>query len=72
MLQLHTEGADLLRRLDEGAPDIVVTNDAVFEGDAALLRIAERRRRTAIRHRHDDVGIDGRFLREVHEPGTRE
>jgi hypothetical protein len=30
MLQLYAEGADLLRRLDEGTADIMVADDTVF------------------------------------------
>ena len=48
MLQPHAELADLLGRLDEGAPDIMVANDAEIERDAGFLRIAERRRNAGI------------------------
>ena len=46
------------RRLDEGAADIVVADDAEFEGNAGLLGKADRRRHAGIGHRHDDVGLD--------------
>jgi hypothetical protein len=38
----RTPSADLLGRLDEGAADIVVADDAELEGDAGGLREAER------------------------------
>src|SRR3546814_18794633 len=45
-----------LSRLDEGAPDVVVADDAELEGNAGLLGIADCRRDAGIRHRDDDVG----------------
>src|SRR6516162_1134134 len=36
VLQLHPEMADMVARLDEGAADIVVADDAELEGDASL------------------------------------
>ena len=53
--------ADRIAGLDEGAADIVVADDAELEGDAGLLREADRRRRAGIGHRHDDVGLDRAF-----------
>jgi hypothetical protein len=34
VLELDAQGADLLGRLDEGAADIVVADDAELEGNA--------------------------------------
>ena len=42
-------------------PDIVVADDAEFEGDAGRLRIAERRRHAAVGDGHHDIGF-GRAL----------
>ena len=56
VLQLHAEMADLVGRLDEGAADIVVADDAELEGEAGFLRVADRRRHAAVGHRHHDVG----------------
>ena len=57
VLQLHAHVADRVGRLDEGAADIVVADDAEFEGKPGLLRVADRRRDAGIGHRHDDVGV---------------
>ena len=61
VLEPHAKGADVLRRLDEGAADIVVADDAELVRDARRLRVADRRRHAGIGHRHDDVGV-GRGL----------
>ena len=42
MLQLDAELADALLRLDEGAPDVVIADDAELEGNVALLAEADR------------------------------
>ena len=60
----HAEFADGLGRLNEGAPDIVVADDAEFERQAALSRVADRRRNPQIGHRHDDVGVGRRLARQ--------
>ncbi len=65
MLQLDAEMADLVGGLDEGAADIVVADDAQLEGDARLLRIADRRRHAGVGHRDDDVGGDVALAREL-------
>ena len=44
-----------LGRLDEGAADIVVADDAELERHAGMLAVAERGRHAGIRHRHHDV-----------------
>ena len=41
VLQLHAEMADVVGRLDEGAADIVVADDAELEGDAGACGIAD-------------------------------
>ena len=65
MLEPDAEGADVLGRLDEGAAHIMVADDAVFERNAAALRIAERGGRATIGHRHHDVGLDRGFVGKV-------
>src|SRR6185503_10228980 len=57
--------ADVVGRLDEGAADIVVADDAQFERQARPLGIADRRRDAGIGHRHDHVGGHGAFLGEL-------
>src|SRR3546814_1805933 len=42
VLQLDAEMADLVGRLDEGAADIMVADDAELEGNATLGGIADR------------------------------
>src|SRR3546814_6766537 len=61
VLQLDAEMADLLRRLDEGAADVVIAGDADLEGNAGLGGVADGRRYAGIGHRHDDVGFDRRL-----------
>ena len=41
VLEADAELADLLGRLDEGAADIVIADDAELVGDAGLLRVAD-------------------------------
>ena len=48
--------ADVVGRLDEGAADIVVADDAELEAQAGLLGVADRGRHAAVGHRHDEVG----------------
>ena len=66
MLELDAEVADLVGRLNEGAADIVVAYDAELERDAARHRVAHRRGHARIRHRHDHVGLDRAFPRQLH------
>ena len=61
VLQLDRIGAVLLCRLDEGAADIMIADDAKIEGDRRRLGIAERRRHAGIGHRNDQIGVDVRF-----------
>ena len=65
VLEPHAKLTDVLGRLDEGAPDIVVADDAELEGNADCLRIADRGWDAGIGHRHDDVGIGRRFAGEL-------
>ncbi len=65
MLELDAELPDALLGLDEGAADIVIADDAVFEGQSGFLRVADRRRHAGIGNRHDDVGIGRRFARQL-------
>ena len=57
--------ADLVGRLDEGAPDIVVADDAELERQPGFGGIADARRHPRIGHRHDDIGIDRGFARQL-------
>ena len=61
----HAELADRLGRLDEGAADIVVADDAELEGNAGGLGVAERRRHAAVGHRHHHVGVGRRLAGEL-------
>ena len=65
VLQAHAQMADLLGRLDKGAPDIMVADDAELERQPRLLRVAECRRHARIGNRHDDVGVDMAFSGEL-------
>ena len=42
--QLDAEMPDRLLRLDKGTANVMVPNQAKFEGDAGLFRITDRRR----------------------------
>ena len=66
---LHAEFADRLGRLDEGAADIVVADDAELERHAGMLGIADRGGHAGIRHRHDDVDVDMALARELRAEG---
>src|SRR6202011_6324724 len=65
MLHAHAEFAHALRRLNEGAADIVVSDNAEFEWHAGMLAVADRGRHAGIRHRHHDVDLDMAFAREL-------
>ena len=65
VLEAHAELADRLRRLDEGAADVMVADDAELERHAAGGGVAERRGHAGIGHRHDDVGVGRRFPRQL-------
>src|SRR6267142_5078929 len=69
MLHAHAEFAHALRRLDEGAADIVVTDDAEFERHAGMLAVTERGGHAGIRHRHHDVDLDMAFAGELRAEG---
>src|SRR5262245_36345700 len=48
VLEAHTELPDVVARLDEGTPHIVVADDAELVGDARLLGVTDRRRNAGI------------------------
>jgi len=61
MFELDAEMADLVRRLDKGAADIMVTDDAEIEGNAGLLCIADGGGGAAVGHGDDQVRRDRVF-----------
>ena len=65
MLELDAEVADLVGRLDEGAADIVVTDDPEFEWDAAGLGVTHGGGHAAIGNGDDDIGGNAAFDREL-------
>src|SRR5216684_9353577 len=65
MLHAHAEFAHALRRLNEGAADVMVSDDAEFERYAGMLAVADRGGDAGIRHRHHDVDLDMAFAREL-------
>src|ERR1700676_1343047 len=69
MLHAHAEFARALGRLDEGAADIMVADDAEFERHAGMLAIADRGGHAGIRHRHHDVDLDMALARELRAAG---
>src|SRR6202023_2383338 len=64
-LHAHAELTIRLGRLDEGAPHIVVADDAELVGDAGGLEKADRRRHARVGHGHHHVGGGGRFGGEL-------
>src|SRR5712671_102545 len=69
MLHAHAEFAHALRRLNEGAADVMVPDDAEFERHAGMLAVADRGGHAGIRHRHHDVDLDMAFARELRAEG---
>jgi hypothetical protein len=65
VLELDAEMADAVGRLDEGAADIVVADQAELERQAGGLGVADRRRNAGIRDGDDDVGGGGVLLGEL-------
>ena len=56
--------SDAVAGLNEGATDIMRTDDAKFEGDFGGFGIANGGWRAAIGHRNDIIDIDAIFMRE--------
>src|SRR4051812_42088862 len=69
MLHAHAEFAHALGRLNEGAADIMVADDAEFERHAGMLAVADCGGGAGIRHRHDDVDLDMALARELRAEG---
>ena len=62
MFHFHTVIPALLGRLDKGAANIVITNDAKLKRNICRFGIAKRSRHTRIRHRHNQIGTGARFF----------
>src|SRR5437868_1038626 len=65
MLHAYAKFAHALGRLNEGAADIVIADDAELERHAGMLAVADRGRNAGIRHRHHDVDLDMAFARQL-------
>src|SRR5438045_8558065 len=65
VLEAHAQMADLVGRLDKGAPDIMVADDPELERQSRFRGIAERRRDARIGYRHHDIGLDRSFARQL-------
>ncbi len=61
---LHAEMTDRCLRLNEGAADIVVTDQSHAQRHAGFLRESHGGADAGIGHRHDDVGRHRLFARE--------
>src|SRR5258707_1076761 len=61
-LQLYAKVTNGLRGLDERAPDVVVEDQPHAERNAGLQRVADRRRHSRVRNRHDNIRIRGMFF----------
>jgi hypothetical protein len=55
VFQLHAQMANIIGRLDKGAPNIMGPDNAEFKGDAGLLGIANSCGRAAIWHGDDQI-----------------
>src|SRR5262249_59673483 len=65
VLQLHAELPDTLLWLDEGAADIVIPDDAIFEGQAGDLRITDGCWHAGVWNGDDHVGVCGCLARQL-------
>src|SRR5262249_37358888 len=63
-LELDPEIADRLRRLNEGAADVVVADQAHAKRNARLHRIADRGRNAGVGNRNDNVRLDRMLARQ--------
>ncbi len=63
-LELDAEIADGLRWFDEGASDIMITDERLAERQPRFGRVADGRRHAGIRHRHHQVGVGRAFARQ--------
>ena len=62
MFHFHTVIPALLGRLDKGAADIVIANDAKLEVNIRRFSIAKCSRYTRVRDRHNQISIGSRFF----------
>src|SRR5713101_3913335 len=69
MLHAHAEFAHALRRLNEGAADVMVSDDPEFEWHAGMLAVADRGGHAGIRYRHHNVDLDMAFARKLRAEG---
>src|ERR1700720_3639402 len=65
MLHAYAKLAHALGRLNEGAADIVIADDAEFERHTRLPGVTERGRHAGIRHRDHHVDLGMAFAREL-------
>jgi hypothetical protein len=63
-LELDAEIANRLRRLDKRAPDVVVADQRLAEGQAALIGVSDGGGHAGIRDGHDEIGIGGALARQ--------
>ena len=65
-VELHADAGftHRLGGLNEGAAHVAVFDQTIAEGDAAVLRIANRRRDAGIRHADHNIGLYRRFAGE--------
>ena len=64
VLEAHAQMPDAVRRLDEGAADIVVADDTELERQTRGMGEPQRGRHAGIRHRDHHVGVHGEFARQ--------
>ena len=62
VFQLHTGLAQIVIRLNKGAPDVAVLDQAFGKWNPTVQAVANRVRRGAVRHSNHGIGIDWRFL----------
>ena len=65
VFQFHAERTDLLCRLNEGATDVMVTDDAKFKWHTELLGKTQGGGDAGVRNGHHHINITGRFQRQL-------
>src|SRR5208282_3579812 len=69
VLEANAELADVLGRLDERPPDIVIADNAEFVGDAGLLRVSDGRGYAGIGNRDNHINGSGSLARKFRPAG---
>ena len=69
VLHAHAKFTHALSRLNEGAADIVVADNAELERHPGELAVTDRSGDSGIRHRHHDIDVHMAFTRKLRSKG---